>query len=240
MLYFYEQDGFWCFLLQKQLGISQRRRENTLQCLLPWSTQKLLCPPRHRLQRSNLSIACSPSSQTNGSLSPFCSTGCCLSIIRAEMAALFSPALLSTAWRGEFLTSLLFPLSLSSQDLKLRKISPLPFPRLLKLLTPAHSNRELWKAKLVKRPRLSICSCGIAIKHVDYPKYPVPTEREQTARGAQSPFNSTSFLRTGMPQFPGSGLNIFFACSFDLYSTYSKWQYCSCDSLNDSLKISPK
>lgn len=134
-------DAFFC--RSSQAYLTEEEENETLQRLLPWSTKKLLCPLRHRLGRSNLSIACSPSSQINGSLSPFCSTGCCLNVSRAEMAALFSPALLCRAWRGEFLSSLLFPLSLSSQDLKLRKICPLPFPRLLKLLTPAHSNGEL-------------------------------------------------------------------------------------------------
>ena len=50
------------------------------------------------------------------------------------------------------------------------------------LLTPEPSNRELWKAESVKLARLSICSCGIAVKHLDYPKYPAPTELELIVR----------------------------------------------------------
>lgn len=187
MLYFYEQDGAWCFLSQKLLGIVHRKggKRGPTVLVPPAHPGALLSSvPQGRQAGEGEPVgSVFPSSPINGSLSPFfCRRGCCLSISRAEMAALFFPALLCMGWRGKFLTSLVFPLSSSSQDLEILENIKFPSPWHLKLLSPELSNRELWKAEFVKLPRLSICSCGIAIKHLDYPKYPAPTKLELIVR----------------------------------------------------------
>lgn len=123
MLYFYEQDGAWCFLSQKQLGIVHWKGGK-------WGPTALVLPVHPEAPLSSVPQGWQagegepvhsllPSSRINGSLSPiFCSRGWCLGISRAEMAAFFLPAPLCRRWRGKFLTSLVFPLSLSSQDLE--------------------------------------------------------------------------------------------------------------------------
>lgn len=135
MLYFREQDGAWCFLSQKQLYRVHRKggKRGPSVLVAPGVPETPLSsvPQGWQDGESEPVHSVFPSSWINGSLSPFCIWGCCLSVSKTEI-----PALLCRGWTGKFLSSLAFPLSLHSQDLTVLENMPSSFSMTFKIAHP--------------------------------------------------------------------------------------------------------